>query len=147
MLFRRICGTLVHNSSVISLSKTSGWFYRNLHHYEQIACISSPTVYIFNQTVASSSDEIDRRVHHFIYIYIYIYIWVWWSYRWKTDSHWRLSTLPKLKNICSIIYIEHSSFRNIAKYINIISTYTLSNVNNHLKLKQTIFSWNMEIWT
>ena len=59
--FRIICGTLVHHSSVNSLSKKYAWFYTNLCPYEQITCIGGPTVHIFNQKVGFSYGLTDGR--------------------------------------------------------------------------------------
>ena len=71
-MFKKICCTLVHHSSVISLSKKCSWFYTNFHDYKQITCVGSPTVHIFKNTLGSSCIKINRS--DIIYIYIYIYI-------------------------------------------------------------------------
>ena len=73
VLFRRICGILVHYSSVISLSKKCSWFYTKLRHNKQITSVGCPIVHIFKRIFAISYVTIDGRAHY-IYIYIYIYI-------------------------------------------------------------------------
>ena len=60
-----MCGTLVHDSSVVFLSKKCGWFYLNLHHFKQITCVvGSPIHHAFNQTEKPSYVEKDERLIH-----------------------------------------------------------------------------------
>ena len=73
LLFRRICVTLIHHSSVLPFPKKCGWFYTNFHPCKKISRRGSPTVHIFNQNIRPSYVEIDIRLPSYIYIYIYIF--------------------------------------------------------------------------
>ena len=56
--------------------------HKHLHHYKQITCVDSLTVYVFNWTVWPTNDAIDVTLIIIIiiiiimYIYIYIYIYI-----------------------------------------------------------------------
>ena len=74
MLFRRICGTLLHHSSVISSSKRYGWLYANIHHYKQINCV----IHLLSFGLVNGHYHIQLTVMIYIYIYIYnIYIHIY----------------------------------------------------------------------
>ena len=70
VLFGKIC-TLKYNSSVIILSKKSGWFNTSLHDYKQI---SPPKVHTINWSARSS--HINRKVY--IYMRACVRAWTFW---------------------------------------------------------------------